>query len=82
MGKVSETRLDKARADASFNANAEWRAERLPCKCGTRLPLKIVVRDMGRSKSYRAKCIGCQKMSAATFYADKITDRWNEVAAR
>ena len=58
------------------------RHERLPCKCGTRLAVQIVCRDMGRSKSYRAKCQGCRKMSAATFYADKINDRWNEVATR
>ena len=58
------------------------RHERLPCKCGTRLALRIVCRDMGRSKSYRAKCQGCRKMSAATFYADQINDRWNEVAHR
>jgi hypothetical protein len=57
-------------------------AERLPCKCGTRLAVQIVGRDMGRSKSYRAKCQGCRKMSDPTFYADKITDRWNEVAHR
>lgn len=58
------------------------RHERLPCKCGTRLALRIVCRDMGRSKSYRVKCQGCRKMSDPTFYADKITDRWNEVAHR
>jgi hypothetical protein len=61
---------------------ARHAAERLPCKCGTRLAVQIVCRDMGRSKSYRAKCQGCRKMSAATFYADKINDRWNEVATR
>ena len=61
---------------------ARHAAERLPCKCGTRLAVQIVCRDMGRSKSYRVKCQGCRKMSAATFYADKITDRWNEVAHR
>ena len=61
---------------------ARHAVERLPCKCGTRLAVQIVCRDMGRSKSYRAKCQGCRKMSAATFYADKINDRWNEVATR
>ena len=58
------------------------RHERLPCNCGTRLALRIVCRDMGRSKSYRAKCQGCRKMSDPTFYADKINERWNEVAHR
>ena len=58
------------------------RHERLPCKCGTRLAVQIVCRDRGRSKSYRAKCQGCRKMSDPTFYADKINDRWNEVATR
>ena len=61
---------------------ARHAAERLPCKCGTRLALRIVCRDMGRSKSYRVKCQGCRKMSDPTFYADKINDRWNEVAHR
>ena len=61
---------------------ARHAAERLPCKCGTRLALRIVCRDMGRSKSYRVKCQGCCKMSDPTFYADKINDRWNEVATR
>ena len=61
---------------------ARHAAERLPCKCGTRLALRIVCRDMGRSKSYRVKCQGCRKMSAPTFYADQIDARWNEVAHR
>ena len=65
-----------------YAADRARHAERLPCKCGTRLAVQIVCRDMGRSKSYRVKCQGCRKMSAATFYADKITDRWNEVATR
>jgi hypothetical protein len=69
---------DRARHAAEYAANRA----RLPCKCGTRLALRIVCRDMGRSKSYRAKCQGCRKMSAATFYADKINERWNEVAHR
>jgi hypothetical protein len=63
-----------------YAADRARHAERLPCKCGTRLALRIVCRDMGRSKSYRAKCQGCRKMSDPTFYADKINDRWNEVA--
>ena len=65
-----------------YAADRARHAERLPCKCGTRLAVQIVCRDMGRSKSYRVKCQGCRKMSAATFYADKINDRWNEVATR
>jgi len=65
-----------------YAADRARHVERLPCKCGTRLAVQIVCRDMGRSKSYRAKCQGCRKMSAATFYADKINDRWNEVAHR
>lgn len=65
-----------------YAADRARHAERLPCKCGTRLAVQIVCRDMGRSKSYRAKCQGCRKMSDPTFYADKITDRWNEVAHR
>jgi hypothetical protein len=63
-----------------YAADRARHAERLPCKCGTRLALRIVCRDMGRSKSYRVKCQGCRKMSDPTFYADKINDRWNEVA--
>ena len=65
-----------------YAADRARHAERLPCKCGTRLAVQIVCRDMGRSKSYRAKCQGCRKMGDPTFYADKITDRWNEVAHR
>ena len=65
-----------------YAADRARHAERLPCKCGTRLAVQIVCRDMGRSKSYRAKCQGCRKMSAATFYADQIDARWNEVATR
>ena len=56
--------------------------DRLQCNCGTKLAPRVIVRNMGRSKSYRSKCPGCRKMSDATFYADKIVDRWNEVAIK
>ena len=36
-----------------YAADRARHAERLPCKCGTRLVVQIVCRDMGRSKSYR-----------------------------
>lgn len=56
--------------------------DRLPCKCGTRLAVNIVTRTMGRAKSYRAKCQGCGKESASTFYLERVDDLWNEVATR
>ncbi len=73
---MSERAIDKVRADAAFEANA-----RLACKCGSRTPPALVMRDMGRSKSYRLVCGGCGKSSSTTFYANKVTEKWNEVAA-
>jgi len=55
---------------------------RLQCRCDTKLAVKIVVRSMGRSKSYKARCAGCGKESGSTFYADRVDARWNEVAAK
>ena len=73
---MSERAIDKVRADAAFDANA-----RLACRCGSRLGLELIKRDMGRSKSYRLQCRGCGKESATTFYANKVTEKWNQVAA-
>ncbi len=71
-----ERAIDKVRADAAFEANA-----RLACRCGSRLGLELIKRDMGRSKSYRLRCRGCDKSSSTTFYPNKVTEKWNEVAA-
>lgn len=57
-------------------------ADRLQCRCGTRRTPEVVKRDMGRSKSYRLRCPGCRKESATTFYPDRLTDKWNEVASK
>lgn len=73
---MSERTIDKVRAGAAFDANA-----RLACRCGSRLGLELIKRDMGRSKSYRLRCRGCDKSSATTFQADKVNEKWNQVAA-
>lgn len=66
-----------------MNTAALTRADvRLQCRCGTNRPLRTINRILGRAKSYRLECPGCGKRSALTFYADRLTDKWNEVATR